>query len=157
MIITTIKTIISKKISVYKKDKEWGGDFTSTINPSEKLFFTPEKIIEEVKQHQAVIVFNKLTPPFCSLISNQTDQIKLIITNKDNKTVKISNKNSLLYSLPWTIEYQGVTMQSYNPSITMFINSIFPENFENHEMVTAGELIYKLIEQEIIDSIQYKP
>jgi hypothetical protein len=91
-----------------------------------------------------------------SLFPNgKNNKIEFLIVNNSNEILKVSNENSLPFSLPWTIELDSKRTESFNPRITEFIRSILPSDFSNYEMLLGGELIYKLIEEQIIDELEY--
>lgn len=61
-----------------------------------------------------------------------------------------------LYNLPWTIEYKDNFFNTYDTRITEFLKGVLPRRFNYYDKLFAGELIFKLIEERIIDEMRYK-
>jgi hypothetical protein len=78
------------------------------------------------------------------------------VINNNSDTLKITSKNSNLFSLPWTIEYKDRSFRTYDPRITELLRVTLPKGFNYYDKLFAGELIYKLIEQRIISEMTYK-
>lgn len=138
-----------------KEDKEWGGDFTSLIPLDTDQFSTIDSVIIKNNFKYIESIYNRLnfTLPF---INNQSNNLEIVIVNDRNDTLKISNESSLLYSLPWKIRLGGQSIHSFNPEITRFIRSILPTDFVNYQMLLGGQLIFELVQERIIDELEYK-
>lgn len=136
-----------------KEQEKWGGNFTSQICLENPLFKEYKNVTSKINQDYLNSVFNQHYLSF--LFENKKNSITAIFKNEKNEKVIISNVNSILYSLPWTIKYKGVTINSYNPNLTEFFKSILPTNFNNYEMILGGQLIYDLVEEKIIDELKY--
>ena len=86
----------------------------------------------------------------------EIDFIELRIESNNGNEIVIDNKKSEFYSLPWTITYGNKSMDTYNPKITELVRRILPTEFNNYKKLLGGQLIFKLIEEEIIDNLEYK-
>lgn len=147
--------LVLEEEQLKRKDQEkWGGNFTSKLSLDHPYFTNFEAISPIVNQNYLVAVFNGNYFPFT--FNHQQNSIKVVLKNAKGKELIISNSNSILYSLPWTITYKGETINTYNQSITDLLKSILPKGFNNYEMLLGGQLIYKLIEEKIIDELNYK-
>ena len=136
-----------------QKEKAWGGDFTWLLDIENDLFINPQKTIYSIDQALLDTVYQ---PSASSLISIRQKQyvIANVINNK-GELLKISSKNSSLYSLPWTIEYKERSFETYDTRITGFLKAAIPKGFNYYDKLFAGELIYRLIEQRIINETVY--
>jgi len=147
-----------KGIKKERVEKEnWGGNFTSQIElsyPSNLEYFRKYKIVI-LKQNYISSVFNQVYLPFI-LRQEEIDFIELRIQNNNGNEIVIDNKKSKFYSLPWTITYDNKSMDTYNPKISELVRSILPTEFNNYGKLLGGELIFKLIEEELIDNLKYK-
>ena len=92
---------------------------------------------------------------FPSLNSSQPN-IELQIINKNSEKLKITSKNASLFALPWTLEFYGTEILSYDTKITEFVKSIIEINSNYYDKLLGGELIYRLIEEKINNEIKYK-
>lgn len=138
--------LVLEEEQLKRKDQEkWGGNFTSKLSLDHPYFTNFEAISPIVNQNYLVAVFNENYFPFT--FNHQQNSIKVVLKNAKGKELIISNSNSILYSLPWTITYKGETINTYNQSITDLLKSILPKGFNNYEMLLGGQLIYKLIEE----------
>ena len=138
-----------------RKDQEkWGGNFTSQLSLSHPYFTNFEAVTTNVNQNYLESVFNGNYFPFT--FNDQKNSIKVVLKNTKGEELVISNINSIPYSLPWTITYNKVTVNTYNQGITDLLKSILPNDFNNYEMLLGGHLIYELIEEKIIDELKYK-
>ena len=138
-----------------EEEKVWGGDFTYLVNVNDTYFLTPHKIIDSLSQSLLDPVF-KSAFFYPNPFSDKEPYIILNVVNNKSDTLKITSKNSTLFSLPWTIEFNSKTFLSYDTRVTEFLRTVLPNNFNNYDSLFAGELIYKLIEQRITNEITYK-
>ncbi|WP_369992905.1 WD40/YVTN/BNR-like repeat-containing protein [Winogradskyella sp.] len=135
--------------------ESWGGNFTSQIELTNPEFQEFQNQSSYLKQNYISSVFNQVYLPFF-LGQEEIDFIELIIKNKDGNKIVIDNRNAQFYSLPWTITYDNKSMDTYNPKISELVRSIIPTEFNNYGKLLGGELIFKLIEEEIVDNLEYK-
>lgn len=135
--------------------ENWGGNFTSQIELTNSEFQDFQNQNSYLKQNYISSVFNQVYLPF-ELGQERIDFIELRIQNNNGNEIVIDNKKAGFYSLPWTITYGNKSMDTYNPKISELVRSILPTEFNNYEKLLGGELIYKLIENEIIDNLEYK-
>ena len=75
--------------------------------------------------------------------------------NRNNEELKISNYNSILFSLPWTISYKNQTTVCYNIELTLELRKLIPREFTNYNLLLGGELIYRIYEQDVTNKIKY--
>ena len=145
-----------KEVKKERAEKEdWGGNFTSQIELTNPEFRDFQNQNSYLKQNYIASVFNQVYLPFI-LGQEEIDFIELRIENKNGNEIVIDNKKSEFYSLPWTITYDNQSMVAYNPKITELVRKILPTEFNNYEKLLGGQLIFKLIEEEIIDNLEYK-
>jgi hypothetical protein len=138
-----------------KEEKDWGGDFTSLIPLENNLFTTIDSVLRKDNSKYILSIYNHLNYPI-TFRNSQTEKIELVLVNAKNDTLKISNENSLLFSLPWTIQLGGQSTRSFNPEITKFVRSILPTDFVNYQMLLGGQLIFELVQEQIIKELEYK-
>lgn len=136
------------------EEKVWGGDFTSFINIDHPYFSGPGKIIDSLDQFLLNAVFK--SDFYSGFFNDNVPYIILNVVNNKSDTLKITNKDAGVFSLPWTIEFNAETFLSYDTRITEFLRAVLPKNFNNYNSLFAGELIYRIIEQRIIDEMTYK-
>lgn len=138
-----------------KEKKVWGGDFTSLLNIESGYFITPKETVANLNQSLIDSVYKTFSySPF--LFEKNEPYIILNLINSRSDTLKITSKNSTLFSLPWTIEYNGQTFQTYDTRITEYLRSFLPKDYNYYDRLFAGELIYRLIEQRTINELEYK-
>lgn len=148
--------ILVERIKKERVEKEsWGGNFTSQIELSNPEFKNFQNQSSYIKQNYISSVFNQVYLPFL-LGQEEIDFIELRIQNNDGKEIVINNKKAEFYSLPWTITYGDKSMDSYNPKISEIVRCIIPTEFNNYDKLLGGKLIFKLIEEKIIDNLEYK-
>lgn len=135
--------------------ENWGGNFTSQIELTNPEFRDIQNQNSYLKQNYISSVFNQVYLPFL-LGQEEIDFVELRIQNNSGNEIVIDNKKAEFYSLPWTITYDNKSMDTYNPKITELVRRILPAEFNNYEKLLGGELIFKLIEEEIIDNLKYK-
>lgn len=138
-----------------EKEKVWGGDFTYLLNIDNNLFLNPNKTIDTLNQQLLDTVYKAFSFYPFSFTDNEPYIIVNVVNNKSD-TLKITSKNSSLFSLPWTIEYKGQAFETYDTRITELLKSTLPKGFNYYDKLFAGELIYRLIEQRIINETKYK-
>jgi len=138
-----------------QEEKVWGGDFTSLINIDNAYFLTPTKVIDSLSQSLLDPVFKSVFF-YPNFFNDKEPYIILNVVNNKSDTLKITSKNSNLFSLPWTINFNSETFLSYDTRITEFLRAVLPNDFNNYNSLFAGELIYKLIEQRIVNEMTYK-
>lgn len=149
------ETFVEKVKKVRAEKENWGGNFTSQIALTSPEFRDFQNQKSYLKQNYIASVFNQVFLPFL-LGQEKIDFIELRIESNNGKEIVIDNKKSGIYSLPWTITYSNKSMDTYNPKITELVRSILPTEFNNYEKLLGGQLIFKLIEEEIIDNLEYK-
>lgn len=137
------------------EEKVWGGDFTYLLNIDNNLFLNPNKTIDTLNQQLLDTVYKTFSHYPFSFTNNEPYIIVNVVNNKSD-TLKITSKNSSLFSLPWTIEYKGHSFETYDTRITELLKSTLPKGFNYYDKLFAGELIYRLIEQRIINEMTYK-
>lgn len=151
------EVVLEEKHRKRKDQEKWGGNFTSQLSLSHPYFTNFEAVTTNVNQNYLESVFNENYFPFAfNDFNDQKNSIKVVLKNTKGEELVISNTNSILYSLPWTITYNKVTVNTYNQGITDLLKSILPKDFNNYEMLLGGQLIYELIEEKIIDELKYK-
>ncbi|WP_162523977.1 MULTISPECIES: hypothetical protein [unclassified Flavobacterium] len=148
--------IFVEEIKKERVEKEnWGGNFTSQIELSNPQFRNFQNQSSYIKQNYISSVFNQVYLPFL-LGQEEIDYIELRIQNNDGKEIVIDNKKAVFYSLPWTITYDNKSIDTYNPKISELVRCILPTEFNNYNKLLGGEMIFKLIEEKIIDNLEYK-
>lgn len=146
--------IIKREQEKRKEQEKWGGNFTSQISLESPLFKEANIITSQINQDYLNVIYNKYYFPFP--FQEEKNCITAIFRNKNNEEIMITNTHSLLYSLPWSITYKGVTINSYNPKLNIFFKSLLPIDFNNYEILLGGQLIYDLVEEKIIDELKYE-
>lgn len=137
-----------------QREKLAGRDYTELLNIENDLFENPDKTINNLNQDILDTVFKTYSYP--NLYKGNDPSLEIeVINNKDN-ILKIKSVNPNLFSLPWTIQYKGHSFTTYDPGITKLVKTILPKGFNYHDQLFAGELIYRLIEQRIINEMTYK-
>ena len=137
-----------------QEEKVWGGDFTYLLDIENELFLNQNKTIDNLNQALLAKVLKIFSNPFSS--SDNAPYVVINIVNNKSDTIKITSKNSNLYNMPWTIEYKNRSFRTYDTRITELLKTILPKAFTFYDNLFAGELIYRLIEQRIIDEMTYK-
>jgi hypothetical protein len=147
-----------KLIEEIKKERlekeKWGGNFTSQIELTYPEFRDYQNQNSYLKQNYIASVFNQVYLPFL-FGQKEIDYIEIQMQNNQGNKIVIDNKKAEFYSLPWTITYENKSMDTYNPKITELVRSILPSEFNNYKKLLGGALIFKLIEEEIIDNLEY--
>lgn len=138
-----------------EEEKVWGGDFTYLINIDNTYFSTPEKAVDSLSQSLLDPVFKSVFF-YPNSFNDKEPYIILYMVNNKSDTLKITSRNSNLFRLPWTIEFNSETFLSYDTRITEFLRTVLPKEFNNYDSLFAGELIYKLIEQRITNEMTYQ-
>ncbi|WP_153799501.1 WD40/YVTN/BNR-like repeat-containing protein [Foetidibacter luteolus] len=145
----------NKLKAIRQEEKVWGGDFTYLLNIDNNLFLNPNKTIDTINQQLLDTVYKTFSLYPFSFTDNEPYIIVNVVNNKSD-TLKITSKNSSLFSLPWTIEYKGHSFETYDTRVTELLKSTLPKGFNYYDKLFAGELIYRLIEQRIINEMTYK-
>ena len=138
-----------------QEEKVWGGDFTYLLDIENDLFLNPNKTIDTLSQQLLDTVYKTFSFNPFSFTNNEPYIIVNVVNNKSD-TLKIKSENSNLFSLPWTIEYNNQTFETYDTRITELLKATLPKGFNYYDKLFAGELIYRLIEQRIINGMMYK-
>ncbi len=138
-----------------QEEKIWGGDFSYLLNIDNDLFLSPKKTIDTLNQQLLDNVYKEYHHYPFSFTDNKPYLIVNVVNNKSD-TLKITSKNSTLFSLPWTIEYKGKSFETYDTRITELLKSTLSRDFNYYDRLFAGELIYRLIEERIINETTYK-
>jgi len=137
-----------------QEEKAWGGDFTNLINLDQNLFLDPKQTIAHLDQRLLDTVYRKFSIyPFSFMF--QEPYMIVDVVNSQSDTLKITSKYANLFSLPWTIEYKGASFETYDPNITLLLKKSLPQGFNYFDKLFAGELIYRLIEQRLINEMKY--
>jgi hypothetical protein len=119
------------------------------------LFLNPNKTIDTLSQQLLDTVYKVFSfNPFS--YSDNEPYIIVNVVNHKSDTLKITSKNSNLFSLPWTIEYKGHSFETYDTRITELLKATLPKGFNYYDRLFAGELIYRLLEQRFINELSYK-
>lgn len=134
----------------FNERENWGGNFTGMIKPSEVSKYTQTNITEVCNSIDFEYIYTK------NFFSETQNNIEINFYNSKSEELKISNYGSTIFSLPWKITYQNKIYHSYNPEITYLLRNIIPSNFSNYDMLLGGNLIYKIIEQDITNKIEYE-
>lgn len=137
-----------------QEEKAWGGDFTDLLNIDHQLFLNPNKTIDMLNQQLLDTVYKTFSIYPLSFMYNEP-YIIVDVVNNQLDTLKITSKYANLFSLPWTIEYSGQSFETYDPRITTLLKKILPKGFNYYDKLSAGELIYRLIEQRVINEMKY--
>jgi len=137
------------------ENASWGGDFSSELDLGHPYFSGIHSTIDHPNQKMLDSLF-AIYPPMIPYFQRDQPYLNLLIVNSNSDTLTISSENAVLFSLPWTIKYKEDSIITYDPEITFFIRSILPDNFNYQERLLGGELIYKLIEERVIDEQEYK-
>ena len=150
--------LVLEKEKLKREDQaKWGGNFTSQLSLEHPYFSNYNTVTANINQNYVEDIFNSNYFKNIKYAFNiNRNNIKLILKNTMGEELIISNRNSILYSLPWSIEYNNVTIKVYNQCITDMLRSFLPNDFVNYEMLLGGQLIYELIEEKIIDELEYK-
>lgn len=148
------RLVLEKEHQKREDQEKWGGNFTSQISLDHPYFANFKTVTTNVNQNYLEAVFNGNY--FLFAFNDQRNSIKVVLKNTKGKELIISNTNSVLHSLLWTMTYKGETINTYNQGITDLLKSILPKDFNNYEMLLGGQLIYELIEEKIIDELKYK-
>jgi hypothetical protein len=143
-----------KSLEEREKATIWGGDFSSKYKLSNENFLNPKLVLENLTQEMFDSVYTKYE--YSSIFNDSEPYIELEINNKNSEKLKISSHNATLLSLPWTIEYNGTKMLSYDTKITEFVKSIIEINSNYYNKLLGGELIYRLAEEKINNETEYK-
>ena len=144
------------KIKIQRQEeKVWGGDFTYLLSIENDLFLNPNKTIDTLSQQLLDTVYKAFSFNQFSFANNEPYIIVNVVNNKSD-TLKIKSENSSLFSLPWTIEYNKKSFETYDTRITELLKATLPKGFDYYDKLFAGELIYRLIEQRIINKMTYK-
>lgn len=143
-----------KSLEEREKATIWGGDFSSQYKLSNENFLNPKLVLENLTQEMFDSVYTKYE--YSSIFNDSEPYIELEINNKNSEKLKISSHNATLLSLPWTIEYNGTKMLSYDTKITEFVKSIIEINSNYYNKLLGGELIYRLAEEKINNETEYK-
>lgn len=145
----------NKLKALRQEEKVWGGDFTFLMNLENNLFLNPNKTIDTLSQQLLDTVYNIFSSNPFSFTDNEPYIIVNIVNNKSD-TLKIKSESSNLYSLPWTVEYKNKIFKTYDTRITELLKATLPKGFNYYDNLLAGELIYRLIEQRVINEMTYK-
>lgn len=144
----------NKEKSTREEETVWGGDFSYYLSLDNELFLNPGKTLKEPFQQLLDTVYKSYAFPF-SYTENKR-HISIYVVNNNSDTLKITSNHAGLYSLPWTIEYKNDSFETYDLRITEFLKAVLPKKFNYYDKLFAGELIYRLIEQRIINEMTYK-
>lgn len=137
-----------------QEEKGWGGDFTYLLNIENELFLSPNKTVDNLSQQLLDTVYKTFSNPFS--FTDNAPYIVMTVINNNSDTLNLTSKNSNLYSVPWTIEYKDNSFETYDTRITELLKETLPKGFNYYDKLFAGELIYRLIEQRVINEMMYK-
>lgn len=145
----------SQTKKIRKEEKVWGGDFSYLLNIESDNFVNPKQTLVNINQSLIDSVYK--TVSFNSFLFEKNEPyIILNLVNNRSDTLKITSKNSTLFSLPWTLEYNGQTFLTYDTRITEYLRRLLPKDYNYYDKLFAGELIYRLVEQRTINELEYK-
>jgi hypothetical protein len=148
------RLVLEKEHQNREDQEKWGGNFTSQISLDHAYFANFKTSTTYINQNYLEAIFNVSYLPFA--FNGQRNSIKVVLKNTKGEELIISNMNSILYSIPWTITYNSTSANTYSQGITELLKSILPKDFNNYEMLLGGQLLYDLIEEKIIDELKYK-
>lgn len=137
-----------------EEEKVWGGDFTSQLDIGSEYFISPNQTVVNLNQSLLDSVYKEFSFEN-SVIETHKPYIILNLINSKSDTLKITSENSSLFSLPWTIKYKGQSFQTNDNRITSYLITFLPTDFSYYDMLFAGELIYRLVEQRTINELEY--
>jgi hypothetical protein len=140
--------------STRQKETVWGGDFSYLLDQDNELFLNPQKTLQAPIQPLLDSVYRDFAFPYPYM--ENSPHCNIYVVNNNSDTLKITNKTSALYSLPWIIEHKNGSFETYDLRITEFLKAKLPEKFYSYHTLFAGELIYRLIEQRILNEMTYK-
>ncbi|MDP2176014.1 MAG: hypothetical protein Q8K70_08905 [Bacteroidota bacterium] len=148
-------TFYSKTKMNRKEEKVWGGDFTSLLNIENEYFINPKQTVANLSQTLLDSVYKTFS--FRTLLFEKNEPyIVLNLVNSKSDTLKVTSENSTLFSLPWTVEYNGQAFKTYDTRIIEYLRTLLPKDYNYYDKLFAGELIYRLIEQRTINELEYK-
>jgi hypothetical protein len=151
--ITSYRNLYRLKKVAKQEEKVWGGDFTNQLDIENKLFRKPNKTIDSLNQEQIDNVFRMhsvLWP-----MTDTTPYIEILLVNNQSDTLTITNKYAVLSSLPWTIEYKGQKIVTYDSRFTEYLKPKIPRDNKTHKYLYSGDLIYQLVREKIIKELKY--
>lgn len=148
---------LENQMEEFNKRELYGGNPTNVIKPREIAKCKITEIDTVMKTINIEDLFSKNSYLFYRMmLSNyETNNIEFTFINLNNEELKISNKNSIFFSLPWTISYKNQTTFFYDPELTYVLRKLIPSEFENYNLLLGGELIYRIFEQDVINKIEY--
>lgn len=148
-------TYYNKLKATRNQEKVWGGDFSYFLDIDNELFQEPGKTIDNLDQQLLDSVYKNLGN-YKSYSQADEAYININVINNNMDTLKIKSENAGLFSLPWTITYNNHSFETYDTRITELLRKTLPKGFNYYNKLFAGELIYRLIEQRIINEMIYK-
>ena len=87
---------------------------------------------------------------------NPRNYFEITIKNDNSEYIYINNTNSVLFSLPWEITYNGNKTYCYDPKLTFLLRDIIsPLNLGNENLLLGGEIIYEAILRDILNRLHY--
>jgi hypothetical protein len=138
-----------------QEEKVWGGDFSNLLNIENSLFLDPKRTVDSLSQQLLDSVY-KTIASYPYLVPGSDPYIIVNVINNNSDRLIIASKSPALFSLPWTIEYKGRSFETYDTRITELLKQTLPKEFNYYNKLFAGELIYSLIEQRIINEMVYQ-
>ncbi|MEP7236514.1 MAG: hypothetical protein ABI685_01570 [Ferruginibacter sp.] len=138
-----------------QEEKLWGGDFSYYLDIDNKLFKEPGKTIDSLDQELLDSVY-KIFSYYYQYDKADEANITVYLINNNADTLKVTSENAGLFSLPWTITYNSHSFETYDTRITGLLRATLPKGSNYYNKLFAGELIYRLIEQRIINEMIYK-
>ena len=147
--------LLVKKRKRRTEEKKYGNDKCSQINLDNNYFDNYHFIVDSISQNLSDSIFMSQMQ-FIPDLNNHEQYILLTLVNNLNDTMTVTNNEARLFSLPWTIDYQGKIFWSFDPQITQYVRSTLPRNFNSYEKLLGGKFIYDLIEERIIEEQVYK-
>ncbi len=152
---TDYQNYYHKTLQQRADEKKWGGDFTAELPIDGDDFTNPKQAAKILNQALLDTVYRTFAYRYFTFTASEP-YLVLTIVNDNGDTVRISSKNAGLFSLPWTIEFKEHSFNCYDTRITAFLRRYLPKDYNYYNKLFAGELIYRLIEQKMIDRLVYK-
>lgn len=139
-----------------KADSERDGRYHyEWINIDHDLFLHPEKTTDCLTKENLQTVYNTYRL-YSILYTLKGAYLTIDVVNNNSDTLKIKSKSlGDLNSLPYTVTFRGESMDTYDTEISKFLRTSVPKRSPFYNNLSAGELIFRLIEQRIIDETEY--
>lgn len=145
----------NKKLQERKKEIALRGDSTLHYEIENKNFSNPNLTLENLSQKmlESLYYFHKYYP---SNNDSREPFISIEVINKNSECLKITSEEAVLCGLPWTLEFKGDKVKSYDNRMTEFVKSLLKKGSINYNKLLGGELIYRLIELKVRLEMEFK-